>query len=383
MAVPGEEKVVCRLGLVLDPLDVLFFRDGRPFEAGYHLGSGLPLPQTLAGALRTAMLSSRGFDFRAFSKAVKEGTAVKDALRNQDVPEWIIEARFLGPWLALVDRKDVPEPLLSVPASLVFDGDKGEWIRMDPLRGELPGWNPSGGYAGLRPLWIRGRARAKARSGFLRLSGIKAFLEGGVPKEGDFVRESELFSVDQRTGIVIDPETLAAQEGMIYSAGMVALNPGIGKETAVKLYCEVLFQEPTIEKERALADGETIPLGGQSRYVACRQVDPVDWPEGPGKSSGDGELLLLASPGIFRRGWQPDLPEACRWVSAAVSGSLAVSGWDVAMGGPKPTRFAVPAGSVFFAEGEVKLPESRSLCQDEEDAAQGWGFTLKGVWNHV
>lgn len=27
-----------RIGLILEPLDVLFFRDGRPFEAGIRVG---------------------------------------------------------------------------------------------------------------------------------------------------------------------------------------------------------------------------------------------------------------------------------------------------------------------------------------------------------
>ena len=39
-----------RIGLILEPLDVLFFRDGRPFEAGIRVGGQAIMPQTLAGA---------------------------------------------------------------------------------------------------------------------------------------------------------------------------------------------------------------------------------------------------------------------------------------------------------------------------------------------
>ena len=45
------------IGVLLDPLDTLFFRDGRPFDASSRVRGGLPNPQTLAGALRTALLS--------------------------------------------------------------------------------------------------------------------------------------------------------------------------------------------------------------------------------------------------------------------------------------------------------------------------------------
>ena len=37
---------VCRLRL--DALDVLFFRDGRPFAASARASTGLPTPQTVA-----------------------------------------------------------------------------------------------------------------------------------------------------------------------------------------------------------------------------------------------------------------------------------------------------------------------------------------------
>ena len=51
-----------RVGLCLNPLDVLFFRDGRPFEAASRAYGGLPLPRTFAGALRTALLQQAGFN---------------------------------------------------------------------------------------------------------------------------------------------------------------------------------------------------------------------------------------------------------------------------------------------------------------------------------
>src|SRR5262245_53965921 len=52
-----------RAGLCLEPLDTLFFRDGRPFDAANRVSGGLPQPQPLAGALRTALLAQHGFRF--------------------------------------------------------------------------------------------------------------------------------------------------------------------------------------------------------------------------------------------------------------------------------------------------------------------------------
>src|SRR5260370_1121735 len=62
---PGEGRAMTWIGLRLDPLDTLFFRDGRPFDAASRASGGLPLPQTFAGAVRTYLLARAGFDFAA------------------------------------------------------------------------------------------------------------------------------------------------------------------------------------------------------------------------------------------------------------------------------------------------------------------------------
>ena len=66
-------------------------------------------------------------------------------------------------------------------------------------------------------------------------------------------------------------------------------------------------------------------------------------------------------------------------MAAAVPGAVAVSGWDLARGGPKRTRFAAAAGSVYFLKA---LPENlpETLSDNPEDGAQGWGCYVKGVW---
>ncbi|MBN1903298.1 hypothetical protein JW926_18410, partial [Candidatus Sumerlaeota bacterium] len=44
------------LSLIIEPLDTLFFRDGRPFGPTDHSNSGLPVPQTLAGMVKTRLM---------------------------------------------------------------------------------------------------------------------------------------------------------------------------------------------------------------------------------------------------------------------------------------------------------------------------------------
>ncbi len=69
-------------------------------------------------------------------------------------------------------------------------------------------------------------------------------------------------------------------------------------------------------------------------------------------------------------------------IAAAVPGHIAVSGWDLARGGPKPNRFAVPAGSVYFFDQPEPFAECNgSLCGDD-DAMLGWGAFIEGGWSN-
>jgi CRISPR-associated protein Cmr3 len=95
------------VGLRLDPLNTLFFRDGRPFDAATRVTGGLPFPQTLAGAVRTALLARTGFRFDEFARR-RKGADILAALMDQDygANPAVIAASFRGPWLALAGVVD-------------------------------------------------------------------------------------------------------------------------------------------------------------------------------------------------------------------------------------------------------------------------------------
>jgi CRISPR-associated protein Cmr3 len=355
-----------RIGLRLEPLDVLFFRDGRPFDEGSQAVSGLPAPQTLAGALRTWLLREAGCDFERLGAAMRVGKGFASAAAEAGCG-WVGQIAFRGPWLALYGK-----PLVPMPASLwaVETGDGGgkEFVRLDPLESAtLPGWAPP--EPGMLPLWQRDRRPARRAAGWLTPAGLTKFLAGEVPEPKEILKEDKLFGTDRRTGIAIDTGKRTAAEGLIYGAGMLALGRG------VSFYAEVAGPEEALKRVPAVP--EPIRFGGEGRRVAVRRLDrPFDWP----RATGDGRpLLLLTTPGLFGPPrWRPEWLKAR---AAAVPGHLAVSGWDLAAGGPKPARFAAQAGSVYFLENGLEPPRG-SLC-DGEDAAQGWGAFVEGRWNRV
>jgi CRISPR-associated protein Cmr3 len=382
------------VGLRLDPLDVLFFRDGRPFDAAARVTAGLPNPQTLAGALRNALLARTGtFRARAFARQRQSRAAADDPtaagqqlhedLRRCGAPDEITGMHFRGPWLAVVLKgSETIEPLLSQPVTLV-PGREGGWLRAEPLDRPPPGWTHPDG---LLPLWRTGLADTKTGGGLITLAGIRQFLAGGVPDPQEAFRNGDLYDFENRIGIRVDMHTLTSAEGEICGIRLLALRSRVERDAArlaqdryrgaeVCLYAEALGATETWAA--ALFD-EPVPFGGEGRHVCVRRVRPCEWPEPD--AGRERAVWLLASPTFFGgTGRLPRVPEPAKLRAAASAAGMAVSGWDVARNGPRPTRFAVPAGAVYFVKGTF-VPPDHSLAEGEAVRAEGWGFALQGVW---
>ena len=275
-------------GLKLDPLDTLFFRDGRPFDATNRVSGGLPNPQTLAGAIRTAMLVEQGYsakDFREFAAKRRRGN--QDA--RSSLGDKAILNDFRGPWLAWHYADGRVEPLLKVPQNLFREGEPGEgkWYRSRP-QPNVPGWTDSQRL----PLWRADGTDAKTPEGFLTLEGIVAFLNGKDPNDSQWYRPADLYDFDNRTGIVIDPQTFASSKGKIYGIRLLSLNPKAVPCCAAKarlgLYAEV---SAGVGAPQWVA--RAIPFGGEGKYVRADTTTPVDWPAMT--SSGGGGRFSAAA----------------------------------------------------------------------------------------
>lgn len=365
----AEERSTAGAGMIsfeLEPLDVLFFRDGRPFDAAPRAATVIPMPQTVAGALRTWLLDRLGADFVALGAAVKRGASFHEATAAQGTAIGAVgRLHVRGPWFV----KD-GERLAPTPATIEAGKDAGgKMHRLDPLADGLPGWSPP--MDGLRPLWRRSRDPARARGGYLCRTGLERFLAGGLPHADEIVDTDALFDTEDRVGIGVDTATQTAGEGMMYAVRLMRLVPGVTLAADLAGTPEDLDVCPE--------DDDVLPLGGEARRAIIRRLRSAHcWPKAPAEG-GDGRLLLLTTPAPFG-GWRPP---RLSLVAAAVPGHVPVSGWDMARGGPKPNRFAVQAGSVYFYGKETDLPDDTdSLCTGE-DAAAGWGTFLEGAWNHA
>lgn len=356
-----------RIGLWIEPLDLLFFRDGRPFEAGSSVRSGLPSPLTLAGALRTFLLQRAGCDFDRLSAAMTGGASFGESVTDgqPSAVEAVASASFRGPWLATGGPQNAA-PFVAAPAALQREKPRANetrrLVRLAPLESRIAGLATT--PEGLTHLWAASREPYESvNESWLSLDGLRSFLTGGVPDSKDVVSSDELFVHQERTGIGVDEERSTAGDGRIYSVAMLALKGGVG------FYAE-MSAAPTIVA--AFASGmQTLPFGGEHRCVAVQGVNPVAWPE-PELAPNARRLVLLTAPAFFDEGWKPS---TLRLIAAAVPAHEAFSGWDLALRAPRPTRFAAAAGSVYFLETGAIAPAA--LCAPD-DARIGFGSYLTG-----
>ncbi len=102
-------------------------------------------------------------------------------------------------------------------------------------------------------------------------------------------------------------------------------------------------------------------LQGKSRLPGC-EVD----------NNKEHPFIMLSTPAFFGGSL---LPSNITPTSAAVGKPVALSGWDLSRGGPKPLRFLAPAGSVYF----VKKIDDINNSNIGRDTELGFGAFVKGV----
>jgi len=205
-------------------------------------------------------------------------------------------------------------------------------------------------------------------------------------------------ALDRRTHVKIDPNILAAQEQMLFSTAALAMKEDILMSARV---------DNTGELSRALENlDEYHPLGGERRLVhwshstdshegwSCRDIVQESLKE------RTGIRMILASPGIFEKGWKPgwlkndltgnppDSAIVLRLVGAVIDRWQPISGWSLEDHGPKEVKRLVPAGSVYFftiIEGKPQELFQRfwlqSVCDKPQDRRDGFGLALWGIWD--
>ncbi len=370
------------LSLALYPMDVLFFGDARPSAAATRLASRLPVPQTVGGAILATILRTVGWDFEALARELRRGATIRDALRVTAPDERLQRLSLLvvhGPWFAR-KRPGTPrgyEVLAPIPHDLYWlqTGDKRELIRvtLTPTRQPVICEGINLAYRVLDRTTFR-PGKLKAVDGFLTEAGLEQYLKGNVPDQAQIVSPEEVVNWDNRVGIALSPDTLTSERGMIFSRRFLKLSPDV--------FVYVALEAPEgLQLEEIFEQGCLFPLGGERRYVRCELL-AQNWPlaSWPGAVRdvvpfGIPAIVLMLTPGIYPNG----LPVAFRQFEVAMScrSYEVVSGWNMALAAPRPSRTAVGAGTVYLLS-QLRPLLPNPLVSFPDDSLYGWGCWVAG-----
>jgi CRISPR-associated protein Cmr3 len=353
-----------------------------------------PLPSAIIGAIRTRCGRSFGFDEPMVAK--------------------LKAIEHVGPFLAL-RRGSGWELAFHAPADAVLSRDSVGRMALDALRPREPGLNEgTNAPAGILPLF--GGKATKPHSGpaFWNAESTLAWLAGGEVNADDpgprFLDWNSVLAAtpdehvvgatnlprQRRTHVQIDPETLAAKDGQLFATEGLEFNwMSRDGEPQTGAICSLIRSGHAWPALDGLA-----PLGGERRGAYWSEPE-IQWPLPPaGLASTTLLRLQLVTPAAFDQGWKPGWlgadnrgcpPGMPEWelelVSAAVPRFVAHSGWDMTKPwgqAQKPTRFLVPAGSVYFFK-TVRPVDARRLwlsaiSDSQQDRLDGFGVVLCGGW---
>lgn len=399
----------------IDIADVVFFKDGREIAPGSEYSASSifpPNPVTVYGAIRSALLSSDSrVDFYAdgfgdISQEIRRLAGNKRKHDDDSISVTMGDLRIYDFGLACLKDNKV-EPLYPLPGDILTTkkAEKGEEavfsagqidLKKYGIRTNMPepitshSWvsHTEGSFFEYHPVYL---TQPLWENYLLNdLDEIKALLID--PQKRKQLSAEQFFTKEPRMGIVIDKETGTVEEGKLFTTPFIRLNN----------YERVGFRI-MLNKELQKMMGEVlVRLGGDGKLAALRSADEYyeeDFKKTIGsRLNNKGEIkLVLTTPAIFENGWMPDGfdPETGMSLIAGVKVKLTgasigrfqlVGGWDAANNLPKPSKRAVPAGTVYYLRCEkgseeilVEALHGQSICENEDYQKQGIGIIQTGV----
>lgn len=386
--------------VLLEPTDVLFFRDAVPMSAGQGKGSGcrMPFPSTLHEAFRGSLLRARG----ELGNAKELPGRPRGAARKGN---WHVESHATDVMIASKAfcslRTAGPFPwqpdkglLLPVPldAALSPGGEKLARLQLwrDPAAAPSLANTPGTFRPLCLPLATTPPDKHAQLHGWWTLKQNALYLRRDPGSEDQQFRPlptDKLWEAEHRVGVEIEPGTFAAKQGQLYAGSY--LRAHAQTRFAVQLHLGDQCAAGNGEASE-LAGLDWLLLGGELRLARIWRTHPAGNPlpdlfaplaAPPEPPPGDGPCLLkwvLATPAVFTHGslpgWcgpadgKPDgrpigevrlgksqrkpasepLPGRALLISWCLARPRTVSGWDVVEQRAKPTLLAVPEGGIYY-----------------------------------
>jgi len=274
----------------MTPVDTLFFKGSEPMIAGQnHEAASVfpPMPETLMGAIRNAMLGQRRIPLKDFLSGDQGKYAEHSCLGTPAQPGFEIT----GPIFEVVEStRDVfvPAPAHWFAGSLKKVG-AGDWVQTSPaqvcasqfkslgLKGSVP-----------RPLWVHKPRQEDLKSlsgAWVNLRALETVTRGGgelcfarCDPDTLYVHDSRIPTVAQagffhtseiRTGIALEPNrSRRVKKGYLYTFTQVRVHP----RTSLLIGLSHAIAPKSLDNEGLMQ------LGGEQRIVKYEVVADIDLP---------------------------------------------------------------------------------------------------------
>jgi len=372
--------------LIIQPHDVLLFRDGKPFSAGMDIRARSlfpPTPFTIQGAIRARVLFSTGVNPVDY---VHGATSAAHSLHQLiGSPQGSYgRLRLQGPFLARLE-KNRWVGYFPLPADIVCLG--GSYKLLHPLKD--PHWQ-SNLPGSLQMPWVRTSERLEeARGRWISQEDLEGYLQGFAPQK--VLEDSQFVEREQRFGIAMEQARRTVRESYLYLAEFLRLKEGVAFYTVVE----------GISRDDLGGERGFFQLGGEARAAYYEVQEPgLDLLPTPPNPLPHRFKVVLLTPAWFSGGWTPQggnwgpfFSGSVRLVSAIVPRHQAIGGAYVddqrrKRAFQKPMRRFVPAGSVYFFEHDGSAswagkPFTETPPGEGDYGQIGFGTCVIGEWNYA
>jgi CRISPR-associated protein Cmr3 len=369
----------------LEPLDTLFFRDNRPFEAGVDSFAEtiLPSPLTIYGAIGSYILKQNGTDIKKFlNHKIEDKTLGKydEELKDANLK---IKGIFLKkgnniylPVPANYFRVNGHDYKLAYPSG---EKDKKDFL-----------WDIK---KDLKPIRLP-EGKCKEVSGYISIREKKKILINEAIILNEPTKKADLYIDEWRFGHKMNRQISTVSEGFLYATRHLRFKEVLDSKVYVKTQFLILIDglDSSAGKEDVLF------LGGEGKKVKVKfeKFDKDKWFDNQFKQELFKKIqekkkffLYLLTPAIFENGFYGNFNNF-KLISAAVKKPIYISGWkrtDITQGNPREIKKAVPAGSVYFFEiqNDIVIENLYNTYQLNESISEkypsaGFGITLIGIW---
>ncbi|MCF8382797.1 MAG: hypothetical protein K9G39_04265 [Chlorobium sp.] len=349
----------------MSALDTLFFRDGKPFSIGeesWAEGVFPPFPPVFYGALRTAYFAANNHEF-AKAGQEKDDPTLKLEIKN------------------IYLKSDV-NSLFPMPLDCVKENgrDKNSYHLLESKKVndfDCAVSNNSTQYVLSLP---DGVSKGKTLEGINNMLLDRMQLVSYLQSE-KIIRAYHLkdfISKEAKVGIGRDRFTSSsADTGQLYRTNM-------SRPATLYASLSMVVEFSGLDLSRT----SLIKLGGEGKSVSCSKDSCISiaFPK-VNEESEEFFKIYLATPAIFKDGWYPKL-ENVEILAAAVGRSVPVGGFNLKSKYedgkwkqfPKPLRYAVPAGSVYYCKGKMldAIGKYHGKTISEERGKEGFGIAYIG-----